>query len=288
MNGEPRARNSAGSKPVWEHLQRLLTPFDWPAALAERLGASTQVALRYERLETAYSLGTATSLRVAFASDFHAGPMTSDRVLDHAVEVLAAANPDLLLLGGDFVSIRARYVDRVTDRLAAIRARAGKFAVLGNHDYWAEPATVTRALERAGIEVLINANRRLSPPFDQVTVCGLDDDIAGSPDAVSAFQDATQVRLVIMHSPSGLLDIAEQPFTMAFAGHTHGGQVALRSGYPLYVPHGRLSRRYFGGRFDLPLERVLLVSRGIGCSSVPIRWNVPAEVHLCELHHAGT
>jgi predicted MPP superfamily phosphohydrolase len=214
--------------------------------------------------------------------------MTSDRVLNHAVEVLAATKPDLLLLGGDFVSIRAGYVDRVTERLSAIPARAGKFAVLGNHDYWAGAATVTRALERAGVEVLINTNRRLSPPFDQVTVCGLDDDIAGFPDPESAFKGATLVRLVVMHSPSGLLDIAEQPFAMAFAGHTHGGQVALRSGYPLYVPHGRLSRRYYGGRFDLPLERVLLVSRGIGCSTLPIRWNVPAEVHLCEFHYAGT
>jgi predicted MPP superfamily phosphohydrolase len=203
--------------------------------------------------------------------------------LDRAAAALADAAPDLLLLGGDFVSVRSHYVSRVTERLASIPAPVGRFAVLGNHDHWAGGREVTRALERAGIEVLTNRNRHLPPPFEQVTVCGLDDHIAGYPDATQAFAGATPVRLLLMHAPSGLLDVGEHPFTVAFAGHTHGGQIALRRGYPLYVPHGPLSRRYHGGRFQPKPDQVLLVSRGVGCSSVPFRWNVPAEVHLWSL-----
>jgi uncharacterized protein len=232
-------------------------------------------------VQIAEPLGTAATLRVAFASDFHAGPMTSGRVLAEAAVRLAAARPDLLLLGGDFVSLRSQYIERVLELLAQVPAPAGRFAVLGNHDHWAGGAAVTRALERAGIEVLTNANRRLAAPFEEVTVCGVDDHIAGYPDADRAFAGASRTRLLLMHSPSGLLDVAGHGFTVAFAGHTHGGQIALSNGYPVYVPHGKLSRRYCAGRFELEQDRMLLVSRGVGCSTVPIRWNAPAEVHLC-------
>jgi predicted MPP superfamily phosphohydrolase len=240
--------------------------------------------LRQEQVHVPGSLGAAARLRVAFASDFHAGPLTPDRVLDRAAAALASAAPDVLLLGGDFVSIRDRYVGRVTERLAGMPAPAGRFAVLGNHDYWAGAGPITRALERAGIEVLVNASRRLPPPFDRVTICGLDDHMCGYPDVAKAFAGATPIRLVLMHAPSGLLDIGEHPFTLGFAGHTHGGQIALPNGYPPYVPYGPLSRRYCTGRFDLPNGQVLLVSRGLGCSTVPIRWNAPAEVHLCSVN----
>jgi predicted MPP superfamily phosphohydrolase len=285
MKSDKPIRNFPPTQLLWEQVQAFLMPVDWPAALVERLGGSTRVAVQQVHLASTYPLGTAASLRIAFASDFHAGPMTSDRVLDRAADVLAAEAPDVLLLGGDFVSIRARYVDRVVDRLAAIPAPAGRFAVLGNHDYWAGAEKVTRALERAGVEVLTNRNRRLPPPFENVTVCGLDDHMTGYPDAEQAFAEATSVRLLLMHSPSGLLDLGEQPFTIGFAGHTHGGQVALPGGYPIYVPYGAFSRQYCAGMFELPQQRRLLVSRGVGCSTVPFRWNVPAEVHLCSLTH---
>jgi predicted MPP superfamily phosphohydrolase len=265
-----------------------MMPTDWPAALAERCGVSTEVVLDLQDVAVAAWLGGPRPLRIGFASDFHAGPMTSARVLDQAAVTLTDANPDVLLLGGDFVSIRPHYVNRVAERLGAIPAPAGRFAVLGNHDHWAGGQEVTRALERSGIEVLTNRNRRLAPPFEQVTVCGLDDHIAGYPDAEQAFAGAGPVRLLLMHAPSGLLDIGDHPFTVAFAGHTHGGQIALRKGYPLYVPHGPLSRRYHGGRFQPQPGRVLLVSRGVGCSSVPFRWNVPSEVHLWSLHGSGS
>lgn len=278
-NGDGRRRHF-----WWEQLKEMLTTGDWPAALAERCGISGEIALRREAVYLPRPLGSAASLRVAFASDFHAGPTTPDRILDDAAALLRNAEPDLLLLGGDFVSHRPDYVNRVAERLGAVPAPAGRFAVLGNHDYWADARPVVQALERAGIDVLINANQRLAAPFEQVTVCGLDDHIAGQPNAEVTFSGATPVRLLLMHAPSGLLDAAQHPFSIAFAGHTHGGQIALPNGYAPYVPYGQLSRQYCAGRFDLEEERVLLVSRGVGCSIVPIRWNAPAEVHLCTLH----
>lgn len=227
--------------------------------------------------------GGGRSLRIAFASDFHAGPTTPPALLDAAVDALAAAQADLLLLGGDFVSLRASYAPRLVSRLADVPARLGRYAVLGNHDYWADAPAIVGMLEGAGIEMLTNRGVRLPPPFDAVMLSGLDDHTSGEPDAAAAFGEDAPVRVVLMHAPSSLLDIGERRFDVALCGHTHGGQVALPDGRPVLVACGQLSRRFSAGRFDLDGGRTLLVSRGIGCTILPLRLNAPAAITLATI-----
>ena len=129
--------------------------------------------------------------------------------------------------------------------------------------------------------MLTNRNVRLPEPFEHVSLCGLDDYTDGEPDGEAAFSGAGPVRIVLMHGPSNLLDIGDREFAVALCGHTHGGQIALPSGRPIKVALGPLSRRYSAGRFDLDQGRVLLVSRGIGCSTIPIRFNAPPAVLMC-------
>ena len=95
------------------------------------------------------------------------------------------------------------------------------------------------ALTTAGMDVLINRNVRLPPPFDRVWICGLDDHPGGTPNADAALASAAGVRVVLMHSPSNLLDLGRRRFDLALCGHTHGGQIALPGGIPLVVPKAR-------------------------------------------------
>jgi uncharacterized protein len=271
---------------LWDGVQRLLTPTDWPARAAARLGASQAVAVERYDVTVPASLGTASELRIAFAADFHAGPTTSSAVLARAGQLLTDARADILLLGGDFVCLRADYVRRLVPVLQQIPAPLGRFAVLGNHDYWTDSRAVGEQLRIAGVKVLTNDHVRLPPPFENVSLCGLDDHTSGEPDAASAFADPAPVRIVLMHAPSGLLDIGDRPFDVALCGHTHGGQIALWGGRPLIVAEGPLSRRHSAGRFLLPDGRVLLVSRGVGCSVLPIRFNSPASILICTLRSA--
>jgi predicted MPP superfamily phosphohydrolase len=281
MSDRP-VRNFSGRQIVWERIQAALTPNDWPALLAERLGASLEVRTLEHRIEVA-RWPAPRPLRIAFASDLHAGPYTPTRLIARAAEALAATTPDLLLLGGDFVCLRSSYAERVAAALRDVPAPLGRYAVLGNHDYWAGARPIVRALEGAGIQVLINGSRRLPPPFADVCVGGLDDHMAGHPDAAVALDPTASVQLVLMHAPSGLLDLGGAPFTLAFAGHTHGGQIALGLDRPVIVPWGALSRTYCAGEYDIAGQGRLLVSRGVGCSTLPIRFNAPAEIHVCVL-----
>lgn len=278
---------------VWDAVQRALTPVPWPARVGLWFRDSSEVVVDRHEIAVDAPLGGAPlagappggarALRVAFASDFHVGPTTPAQTVDAAVARLVDARADLLLLGGDFVSLRAGDARELARKLAEVPAPLGRYAVLGNHDYWADAATVTAHLADAGIELLTNRSVRLPAPFEGVVLTGLDDHQSGEPDAVAAFAEPAALRIVLMHAPSSLLDIGDRPFAVALCGHTHGGQVVLGDLPPLVMPHGELTRRYPAGRFELGAGRTLIVSRGVGCGLLPVRWNAPAAILVCTI-----
>jgi predicted MPP superfamily phosphohydrolase len=196
---------------------------------------------------------------------------------------LRRLEPHIVLLGGDFVCVHARDVRRLAAGLATLAPPLGVFAVLGNHDYSTDAPYVGRALERAGVTLLVNRNCRLPSPWQDVWICGLDDAAAGRPDPAATFAGATGVRLLLTHAPAGLGAIGTERFDLALCGHTHGGQLALPGGMPLYLPAGHWSRRYAAGRFDLPGGRTLIVSRGVGYSTVPFRTFCDPELQAMEI-----
>ncbi|HEX2254520.1 MAG TPA: metallophosphoesterase [Thermoanaerobaculia bacterium] len=281
--GAGRGRGFSRRRARFEHWITRLYRGGWPARLARAVGLQRSLAVRWHRFELPDWPAGTPPLQVAFASDFHAGPTTADALLAEAAAALTDAEPDLLLLGGDFVSYQAAHVDRVAPLLGRVPARLGRYAVLGNHDLWADDRVIVAALEAAGIEVLVNRAVALPPPWDRVSLVGLDDFTTGEPDPQVAGVGAAPFRLVLMHDPSTLLALAERRFALAFAGHTHGGQICLPGGFPLLVPEGPLARRYVGGTYHVGGGRRLLVSRGVGCGELPVRLFAPSEVHLCHL-----
>jgi predicted MPP superfamily phosphohydrolase len=254
----------------------------WAASLARRFFVHGRICVReHEARIGRWKRGR--PLRIVFASDFHAGPVTHPELLNEASRAIARGKPDLLLLGGDFISPFAQYIDGLASRLAQIEAPLGKFAVLGNHDLIADDEYIVERLAAAGVRTLVNANVRLPAPYDQLYICGLDDFTDGSPNAAAALEGADGVRIVLMHSPEGLLALRGHRFELAFCGHTHGGQVALPGGWPIMMPGGPLNRTYAHGTHELREyeNATLIVSRGIGCSSLPVRLFAPPEVHVC-------
>ncbi len=266
-------------------LDTAFRPLNWAAALSYRLGLQGRLRVSQTTVEPAHreTAPARKPLRVAFASDFHAGATTDGRLLARACDALTALRPDVLLLGGDFVSVRASDIERLAPLLEKIPAPFGKFGVPGNHDLRANFRVIAGALERVGVQMLTNRCATLAPPFGDVTICGLDDAKYGAPRMDAAMDGATGRRIVLMHSPEGLRAIGDRPFDLALCGHTHGGQVALPGGRPILMPGGALNHRYYGGQFALEPagSRTLLVSHGIGCSTLPLRMFAAPEVHLC-------
>jgi hypothetical protein len=264
-------------------LERALYRNGWPARLGYAVGMPLSPLVRRLTITLPEGPQAHRPLRIAYASDFHAGPATHPALLDAACAALRDARPDLLLLGGDFVGSDAAAIDALVPLLREIPAPLGRFAVLGNHDWWSSPERIVNALTTAGVDVLINRNVRLPPPFDRVWICGLDDHLGGTPDADVALAGAAGNRVILMHSPSNLLDLGPRRFDLALCGHTHGGQIALPGGIPLVVPKGLLSRRYSRGRYDLDTGGILIVSVGVGCTLLPFRAFAHPEILVCDV-----
>jgi predicted MPP superfamily phosphohydrolase len=260
--------------------QRLVYWGGWPFRLTRALGGRPRVRTTRYVVPVSHA---GPPLTIAYASDFHAGPTTDPGLLRAACDALRAAAADVLLLGGDFVTLIASEIDWLAAELGRIPAPFGRFAVLGNHDWCTNPDRIIHALEAAGIQVLINESFQLGPPYGHIWICGLDDYGYGKPDATAALASADGIRIVLMHAPSGLLDLGKERFDLAICGHTHGGQIALPGGRALVVPHGPLSRRHTRGRFDLGGGRTLIVSVGLGCVVLPLRLFADPEVVVCTI-----
>jgi predicted MPP superfamily phosphohydrolase len=251
----------------------------WPADLIRAAHLQDRVRTHHHHVRCAAWPSGAPPLRIAFASDIHAGPTTHASLIRETADALAAAKPDVLLLGGDYVLFDARHVEMLAP-IFDVPAPIGRFAVLGNHDLWADDRRIVSAIERAGIRVLVNEAAHLPAPYDRVSICGLDEPWTGRPDPSAAFADARDVRVLLAHAPSAVA-LVDEPFDVCLCGHTHGGHIALPGGVPI-VNVGPLSREYPHGRHE-NRGRTLIVSRGIGGSESPLRLFAPPDVRIVDL-----
>lgn len=256
------------------------------ARLSYRFGLQGRISVTRHEVALPAQRRLARPLRLAFASDFHAGPTTDPRIFDELMAQLDIERPDALLLGGDFISGDAGNALALASRLAACRPPLGKFGVMGNHDLWSDDVELRDMLEDAGVEMLINRNVALGEPFGGVSLCGMDDPWTGAPDCMATFDGAHATRVLLMHAPDGILLLngrSSQRFDVAFAGHTHGGQVALPGGTPVLLPKGPMGRSHYHGRYHIEGNGNLIVSRGVGCSTIPLRVNADPELVICTI-----
>jgi predicted MPP superfamily phosphohydrolase len=199
-----------------------------------------------------------------------------------ALHVADEANPDVVLLTGDFVCYSPKFVGRLGELTRGLRAPV--YAVLGNHDHWTDGPGVCHVLERNGYAVLRNVHSELTIRGVPLTVVGIDDAITGQADCARAFARARKrgSRIVLTHVPSLADQAASYGPGLILAGHTHGGHVHI----PQLTARiaARFGNHYLKGFFRVA-GSLLYVNCGVGSSSVPIRAGAPAEVAIFTLRY---
>ena len=179
--------------------------------------------------------------RVVLLADFQVGLFMDNRAtVRRAVRRTVALRPELVLLAGDFIHDTARGIKPVTEILAPlVKAGIPTFAVLGNHDYAMPTARdpenralaekLERALKAMGIRVLHNQSVALEKQGETLYLVGIGSHVPDDDDPERAFTavPAGAPRLVLMHHPDTYAEILPHRAPLAFAGHTHGGQVRL-------------------------------------------------------------
>jgi predicted MPP superfamily phosphohydrolase len=241
---------------------------------------------RLERIEVRLPAGheALAGLRIGFVTDTHVGPFIRGDDVRRACDLLAAARPDLLLLGGDYISESSRYADEAARALAPLAAAAplGALAVLGNHDYSVGGARMQAALEAQGIRVLRNEAVAVTRGAGTVLVAGIDETLLGSPDpgGTLAQVPAGAAALALWHEPQFAEQAAAHGAFLQLSGHTHGGQVVLPVVGAVGLPiHGD---RHVVGWSDAAGMPVY-TSRGVGIYRPPLRFRCAPEVTLVTL-----
>lgn len=280
-----RARHAGWKKKAVDVALGLVYVGGWPAIVTRAIGLQGTLEVAEHVFRIRRGRPDAPDLRLVFVSDFHAGPTLHPRLLADTFAAIEYAEPDLLLLGGDFVSFHAKHVERLIEPLGRMQPSLGKYGVLGNHDLLSDDAYITSRLRDAGVTILVNASVRLPAPHDDIWICGLDDWDEGQPDARRAFQGAVGTRILLAHQPDGLSVLGEERFDVGFFGHVHGGQFLLRNRAPAIRHRGPVSMLYMlGGVFHTGVhDAPVLVSRGIGTSTLPARRHADPQVHVCTL-----
>ncbi len=220
---------------------------------------------------------------VLLVTDLHAGPLLSVAGLRRALDRLLTLEPDLILLGGDFVTTRLEEILPHGETLRALRAPLGTFAVLGNHDhYCGEPEALRAVLATFGVHVLHNDATRLHRGDGRLALCGIDDFNAGRPDLEAALAAASAIggpSLLLSHNPDVFFAAVERGVAVVLSGHTHGGQLRI-PGLPVLV---RMSRyRLDEGRYASGGGEIV-VSRGLGVTGLPLRLGCRPEAVFLRL-----
>lgn len=245
-------------------------------------------------------------LKVAIASDWHftKRPLWRVMTVERARDIVAqinAAQPDVVLLPGDFIADRdykpdtaATPEDEIAQVLGGLKARLGVYAVMGNHDWWHDGEKFTAAFTRAGITVLENDAVPLPLPLPvppgasatPVWVVGVGDDYTGHSQPAKAMGKVPKGAhaLVFMHEPASLIDLPTVR-GLVVAGHTHGGQVCLPFVGAPVVP-GAGPRDWAYGWVGHEDNRMYITS-GLGVSILPVRFNMRPEWVMFTLNAAG-
>jgi hypothetical protein len=217
-----------------------------------------------------------SGLRIGFLTDIHRSQTVSHEMVDAAVQLLMAQAPDLIVLGGDYVTWGdRRYVGAAAEALAPLSAPHGVLAVLGNHD---DDRDMPAALAARGFTVLRDARTQLHVHNEALDFAGIRFWTRRVVDIAHVIRGASPNLILLAHTPRRLTEAVELSIPLVLSGHTHGGQIVLPG-------LGAIAAREFPVVAGSARRQntTMFVSRGIGTVYVPIRMNCPPEVAVLTL-----
>ena len=215
-------------------------------------------------------------LRISLITDIHHSRIVPASDVVQAIELAMSARPDLIVLGGDYVTFGDRaFVGPVAELLGSLQAPHGVFAVLGNHD---DDRDMAAALAAKGFTVLKDQRTQVTIRNETLTLAGIRFWTRRAENIARVVNGAEGTVLLLAHDPRRLVEAANLKVPAVLSGHTHGGQIILPG-------VGAIARRSFPVLSGLGQQgdTSIFVSRGVGTIYVPVRINCPPEVALLTL-----
>lgn len=260
------------------------TTFLAMAGLAIALGAwsiveASRIGTDRVRIVTDKLPPSVRRIRIAQISDVHFGLIVRARTAAAIARIVRAAAPDIFVATGDLVDARINHLEGIAEILAPIPAPLGKYAVTGNHEYYAGIEQALDFTRRAGFTVLPG---EAVTPGGAIRLAGVDDEAAAAfgraaiPESVALGGPSPLFTVLLKHRPV-VRPAAVAPFDLQLSGHTHNGQL---------FPFRYLVRRVYphlAGLYRLANGGGLYVSGGTGTWGPPMRFLSPPAVTIIDI-----
>jgi uncharacterized protein len=225
--------------------------------------------------------------RVVQISDIHTDRTMTPQRLDHLFQLVNRQQADLVAITGDFVTRNSqRFIPNLQNSIAQLHPRDQTVAVLGNHDYWADPNVITLSLKQPNISLLKNDIYTIHRGDSTLNIAGIDDILVGKSrlDLVLKKLPEQGATILLAHEPDFAdTSAATKRFDLQLSGHSHAGQIRIPFFRPVILPP--LSEKYYKGLYQLNGMK-LYTNRGIGTTGLHLRFNCRPEITVFTLNAA--
>lgn len=280
-------------KPKRKLLRRLAAVLLLAVLLAWTLWSNTALELNTYTVSSEKLPESFDGYRIAHVSDLHNAQMGEGN--ENLLAMLREAKPDMIAITGDLIDSRKLDMDVALDFIREAVKIAPCYYVTGNHEGRLENYDVMKAqMGTAGVTVLEDAAVQITREGESITLLGLHDPSfhgVYKPENIEKLADTQLTELytnkneftvMLFHRPSYFEIYADHGVDLVLSGHMHGGQFRLPFVGGLYTPSHGFFPDYDAGLYTQD-NTSMLVSRGIGNSAFPLRFNNRPEVILIEL-----
>ncbi|WP_439152241.1 metallophosphoesterase [Winogradskyella sp.] len=241
--------------------------------------------------------------RITQISDIHSGSFDNKEKIEYAIDLINAQKSDILLFTGDMVNNKASEMLPWKSTFAKLKAKDGKYSVLGNHDYgdyvdWPSKQEKAQNLEdlksiqkEIGFDLLLNESRYLERNDERIAIVGVENwgkggfKKAGDLKKASYNIEANDFKILMSHDPSHWdAEVVKDDYHyhLTLSGHTHGMQFGIE--IPGWIKWSPVKWRYkqWAGIYE-SLDQYLNVNRGFGYLGYPGRVGIWPEITVIEL-----
>ncbi|MDT3695467.1 MAG: metallophosphoesterase [Ignavibacterium sp.] len=232
--------------------------------------------------------------KIAFISDVQADRYTDDKRLKNFIDAVNNENPDLILIAGDIITSTPNYINKAAEYIGMLKADYGVYSCVGDHDNWAyrqdtkrSISEITDALEKHNVSMISDSSIIIPVNNSDIGITFITNTYVESvpKDILEKLSKSnhSDLKIMLTHQPKNevIKSAKENNFDLFLAGHTHGGQITLLFPFiqltPTLVETTFIKGvRYYG-------NMMAIVTRGLGMSLAPIRYNSTPEIVIITL-----
>jgi len=234
------------------------------------------------------------NFKIVFISDIQADHFTDEGRLSKYLNKVNSLNPDLVLIAGDLITTGPDYIELSAREVGKLKAKYGVYSCVGDHDNWAyrndyvrSLTEVKSALNYHGVQMIDNDIKEINVDSAAISITFITNTYVETVsqnilDSLSSSNEGN-FKIFLTHQPQEFLIGTAQNnnFDLFLAGHTHGGQITFVFPFVQLTPT-MFETQYIRGDFWFG-EMLMIVSRGLGMSLAPLRYNSTPEITLINL-----